>query len=100
MAYPSTWPNAYRHVGLWACTALGRSDRGDPAGRCRLVCAGGEALARRSADDSDDSQRDSGETRWQNRRLDGESERRAIPGLMRETGMQFLVGPNRGFPEN
>ena len=41
-------PDPHRHVGQRTGAALGRSDRGNPAGRCGLVRAGREALARRT----------------------------------------------------
>ena len=58
----------------------GRSGRGNPAGRCRLVSPRREALARGHADDGD---RRISQFRkrlaGQDRRLDGEGERRAVP---------------------
>ena len=59
----------------------GRPDRGDPAGRRRLVPARRKALARRGADHRHDPYRHHREARRQGRRLAGEGQRRAIPGL-------------------
>ena len=44
--------------------ALGRPYRGDPAGRCCVVLARREALARSGADHRDDAHRYPGKARW------------------------------------
>ena len=81
LAYASARPDADRNRRLWTCAALGRSDRGDPAGRRRLLRAGRETLAWRRTHPGHDAPRHPGATRRQGRRVDGESIRRAIPGL-------------------
>jgi hypothetical protein len=60
--------------------------------RCRLVSTGREALARRDADDRDNSHRDSGIAERQGRRVDGEGQRRAISQMSRDRG------ENHGIP--
>jgi hypothetical protein len=62
------------------------------ARRCRLVSTGREALARRDADDRDNSHRDSGIAERQGRRVDGEGQRRAISQMSRDRG------ENHGIP--
>src|SRR5438552_6784233 len=78
VAYTSARPDAHRHGGLRPRAALGRPDRGDSTRRRRFVRAKREALARRRAHDSHDAHRHSGTARRQDRRLDGESQRRTI----------------------
>src|SRR6266536_3173616 len=67
------------------------SGRGDPARRCDLVCTGREALARRGANDGDDAFRNSGKVEWENRRLDGEGQRRAVSKLI-QLGFRGIPG--------
>src|SRR4030095_6398151 len=62
--------------------ARGRSDRGDPFWRRGLVLARREALAWRFGLDRHDSYRHPGTARWQDRRLDEEGCRRAIPQVI------------------
>ena len=68
-------------AGCGLRAALGRADRGDPAGRRGLVPARREALARRVADHGDDAHRHSGAARRQGRRLDGEGQRRTVSSV-------------------
>ena len=70
-------------AGCGRVAALGRPDRGNPAGRRGLVPAGREALARRRANHGHDAHRHSGTARRQGRRLDGTGQRRTIPGLIK-----------------
>ena len=60
VAHASARPDADRDGRLRLGAARGRADRGDPAGRRRLVPARREALARRHADHGDDAHRHSG----------------------------------------
>ena len=60
VAHASAWPDADRHVGLGLGPDRGRTDRGNPARRCRLVSSRREALARRNADDRNDAHRHHG----------------------------------------
>jgi len=57
----------------------GRADRGDSRGRRRLVSAEREALARRDTDHRHDAHRPHGNGWRQERGVDGEGERRAVP---------------------
>ena len=70
-----------RHDRLRPGPTRGRPGRGDPSWRRRLLCAGGEALARGGADHGDEPYRHPGKARRQGGRLDGEGQRRAVPGL-------------------
>ena len=97
LAYASARPDAHRHGRLRPGPALGRPDRGDPAGRRGLVSAGREALARGDADDGHDAHRHPGAARRQGRRVDGKGQRRAVRGGQR----QLQPFPNRvgSFPK-
>ena len=55
-----------------------RPRRGNPAGRCRVVCARREALARRDGDRGYEPYRHPGEAQRLGGRLDGKGQRRAI----------------------
>ena len=55
LAYPSARSDPDRHLGLRTGAALGRPDRGNPAGRRGVDSAGREALAWRRAEHRDDA---------------------------------------------
>ena len=74
------------HRGLRLGGARGRPDRGNPAQRCRLVSTRREAPARRGGNHGHEPYRDPGKVRRQERRVDGESQRRAIPPMSEERG--------------
>ena len=78
LAHAPAGPDPHRHVGQRTGPALGRSDRGHPSRRRRVVRAGREALARRRADDGHDAHGHSGAARRKNGRLDGEGQRRTV----------------------
>ena len=78
LAHPSARSDADRHRRLRPGAARGRPDRGNPAGRRRLVRAGRKALARRGAHHRHDPHRHPGGARRQGRRLDGAGQRRAV----------------------
>src|SRR5262249_26956841 len=63
-------------------SAVGKPDRGDSKGRCCLDSGWGEALARRYTKYIDDAHRNTGTAKRQSRRVDGESDRRAIPQVI------------------
>ena len=67
-------------------------------GRRGLVPAGREALAWCDADDGHDAYRHSGGARRQDRRMDGEGQRRTIPGLIAApvVAMPRTIGRRRG----
>ena len=67
--------DGWRRLG----SAMGRSSRGDPARRRRRDPAGSETLARSDGHNGHDAYRHSGAARRQDRRLDGEGQRRTIP---------------------
>ena len=93
MAHASARSDADRDGRLRSGPARGRSDRGDSAGRRGLVRAWRETLARRDGHHGDDAHRHSGEARRQGRGLDGEGQRRTIPGLIkRQTRRSWLDG--------
>ena len=79
VAHASARPDADRHRRSRMGAARGRTDRGDPRRRRRLVSAGPEALARRFAHDGHDAHRHPGIPRRKERRLDGEGRRRPVP---------------------
>ena len=79
-------------AGCWPGAARGRSDRGNPSRRCGLVPARRQALAWGHADYGYDAYRHSRSTRRQGRRMDGEGQRRAIPGLIQSHAGACLRG--------
>ena len=74
VAYASARSDADRYFRRGARAALGRPDRGNPAGRCRLVPARRKALAWRVGDNGDDAYRHSRNAQRQSRRLDGKGQ--------------------------
>ena len=89
--------------GLGRVAARGRPDRGDPPGRCRLVPARREALARCGAENCHDAHYHSGSAERKDGGLDGEGQRRAISGRIESgvTGAYELSGgweEQRGTP--
>src|SRR5215211_3747026 len=81
VAHASAWSDADRHVGARLGPGRGRTDRGNPARRCRLVSSRLKALARGNADDRDDAHRHHGISQRQERRLARKGQRRTIPAL-------------------
>ena len=81
MAHPSRRPSADRHVRDGVGTGRGRAEAGDQAWRRDLDAARGEALARSDSGQCHESHRDHEHDRRQERRLDGEGWRRAIPEM-------------------
>src|SRR4029079_17797374 len=90
MAHPSSRSDIDRYLWSWVGTALGRSNRGNQAGRRDLVSAWREALAWSNTLDCDDTYRHSGGAEWQSRGLDGAGKRRGIPSLT--TAMPYTDG--------
>src|SRR4029079_9950212 len=90
MAHPSSRSDIDRYLWSWVGTALGRSNRGNQAGRRDLVSAWREALAWSDTLDCDDTSRHSGGAEWQSRGLDGAGKRRGIPSLT--TAMPYTDG--------
>ncbi len=78
---------------LAASPAMGRLVRRNPAGRCRLVRAGREALARCKPDCGDDAYRHSGGSQRESCRLDGTGQRRPVAGNAQTTDLQALRSP-------
>src|SRR3989442_5487136 len=91
MAHSPAGPDPDRDGWLRARAALGRPDRGDPAGGRGLVPAGREALARRRANHGHDAHRHSGTARREDRRLDGKGQRRTIPGPIKGSKRRTLM---------
>src|SRR5437879_8659360 len=83
MAHPSAGSDTDHHCRLRARAELGWSSQSDSTGRRHLVPAGREALAWRDADHRHDSHRNPGTPPRQGRQLDGEGQRRTIPGACR-----------------
>jgi hypothetical protein len=65
LAHPSPRPDLCRHGRHRPGTAGGWPDPGDQGGRCRVISARREALARRLAERGDDAHRHPGAARWQ-----------------------------------
>src|ERR1700741_3163201 len=82
VAHPSARPDPDRHLWTWLGAVCGWTDRGNPPRRRRLVSAWREALAWRDSDDRDDACRRYGIAKRQERRLDGNGQRRAIPQMI------------------
>ena len=78
MAYAPPRPDFDRYCRLRLDSTPRRLGRRDSPGRCRLVCAGREALARRGGHDCDDAHCHSGSIEWEGCRLDGEGHPRAV----------------------
>ena len=78
MAYASARPDPDHHGRSRLGADRRRTDRRNPAGRCGVVSARREALARRNADHRHDAYRGAGIAQRQECRLDGEGQRRAI----------------------
>src|SRR5205823_4899284 len=94
MAYASSGTDPDCGVRNRPSAAVGRTDRGDSAGRRGLILTRREALAWRLADDRHDAHRDSGAARRQGRGVDGKSQRRAIPrGSEQAMKGAVLYGP-------
>jgi len=64
-------------VGHLALGLVG-ANRGDSTGRCNLVSAGRQALARCDCDDRDDPYRHRRDARWPRSRMAGKGHRRAV----------------------
>jgi hypothetical protein len=92
VAHTPAWADVGRHGRSRMGAARGRFNRGDSCGRRRVVSGGPEALARRIAHDSHDAYRHSRIGRRQERRLDGESKRRAISEVRCAMGGWETVG--------
>ena len=86
LAHPSARTDADRHRRDGTGAALGRSGRGNLGGRCGLVSARREALARRFTDDGNDAHRHPGTSGWQGGRLAGARDRRPIPRVSPRLG--------------
>ena len=59
-AHESTWPDPDHHGRSWLGANRRRTDRRSPAGRCGVVPARREALARRNANHRHDAHRGAG----------------------------------------
>src|SRR6266511_1865690 len=90
MAYAPPRSDLDRYIRPWLDAVLGRPHRGNTARRCGLVSARCEALAWGNANDSDDAYRHPGTSRWKGRGLDGEGQRRAVPGLITKSDSSDL----------
>src|SRR5947207_11793719 len=93
MAHPSAGSDPDHHGRLRARAELGWSGQSDSTGRRHLVPAGREALAWRDAEHRHDPHRNPGTPPRQGRRLDGEGQRRTIPGACRRPE---VVTPEKG----
>ena len=82
-------------VGRGRVQREGGPDRGDPAGRRRLVRAGREALARRVAHDGHDAHRHPGGARRQGGRVDGAGDRRAVRRRTQQSLTRRELGTGR-----
>src|SRR5882724_4040768 len=81
MAHAPGGPDADRDGRRRLGPAMGWSDPGHPGRRYRVDPAGTETLAWSDADDPHDAYRRSGISRWEERRVDGEGQRRAIRAM-------------------
>src|SRR2546428_2433186 len=98
MAHPSAGSDPDHHGRLRARAELGWSGQSDSTGRRRLVPAGREALAWRDADHRHDPHRNPGTPPRQRRRLDGEGQRRTIPGACRRPEVDHHALPSCTAP--
>jgi hypothetical protein len=78
MAHASARSDPHSHGRMRLGPARRRTDRGNSSGRCGLVLARRETLARGCTDDSHDTHCHSREERRQGCRLDGARQRRTI----------------------
>ncbi len=82
LAYPPAGPDAACDCGHWLGPAVGRARRGDEGRRCGPHPTRCKALAWRNSHHAHDTYCHSGAAQRQSRRLDGESQRRAVPATM------------------